>query len=279
MRYMGYATINSLAEHNSNVESGPSNTFIPAGAYNKGNEDALCQSTGMNLKTMFNKIVAQNSPRYSSSPLSRTSKGLLQRNSSLTNASQRLLPPSMDEGSYTSHILVSVPIPEDLTKAVCELWSRRIEASSYWWLIDDIDFDVPNEEALFTVVRLALIERVRDNQLRPEQMPVSDSGHVVLFKGDDTNISLQKAIVAANTLTGGDPQRVQLLDHILQRRVACADYQVQIEEIPRSDNLLAWQAAASVILKHVYCADGALRNSDLIDALCLAWEQIYLIPN
>jgi hypothetical protein len=100
-----------------------------------------------------------------------------------------------------------------------------------------------------------------------------------LFKGDDTNLSLQKAIIAARMLTGGESWRVDLLDHVLQRRVACPDYQVQAEEIPQGDNLAAWQASITAILKHVYRADGALRNSDLIDALRLAWDQTYLLQD
>ncbi len=281
MRYMGDAKIVSLVRQEGDAGKQTAVPLsIPAGAYSRENEDMLRHSTGMSLKTLFNKIVAHNSPRQSSDLSPRSSRILLQRNSSLTDTSPRLRPPSMDEADYTSHILVSMPIPEDITKAVCELWSRRVAAARYWWLIDDIDFEVPNEDALFTVVRLALIERVRDAQLHPnDQRPVSEPGHVVLFKGDDTNMSLQKAIVAARTLTGGDPVRVKLLDHVLTRRVASPDYRVQAEEIPRDDDLAAWQATAASVLRHVYCADSALRNSALIDALCLAWEQTYILQD
>jgi hypothetical protein len=149
MRYMGNARIVSLVDHDSKGEL----VAIPSGAYNKQNEDILRQCTGMSLKTLFSKIIAQSSPRHSRGLSPLASRTIMQRSSSLTNTSSRLRPPSADDASYTSHILVSVPIPEDITKAVCELWVRRIEASRLWWLIDDIDFDVPNEDALFTVVR------------------------------------------------------------------------------------------------------------------------------
>ena len=155
----------------------------------------------------------------------------------------------------------------------------------------NVDFDCPSSNSLCAVVRLAMIDALTQHLKAGTIKANAPTGPLVQgllanlvaacrteANGATVDRAFAQLYARAEHLTAGNPNWIDNLKFVLERRVLHHEQLLRTEDLYPGDDLTDWRDAIRDLLKNLVACENNLQGEGVKNMLSLLWGQAYKPP-